>query len=117
LKFARTAYLLVQVVWIALAIGLLYFTVLKPNQAEDSFVVFGWGLILLTFPLGWIALVVVGGVHWIAFEVFTVELPGGLVATTITWAIVTLIGYFQWFVWLPRLVRSLRRRWSSDEIS
>ena len=73
-------------------------------QERDSDVVIFFGMLILTFPSG---LVVVWLIRTLASLGLT--LPGGVLGQYMGLAVLVLVGYCQWFVLLPRLVRLVRR--------
>jgi hypothetical protein len=117
MRSGRVAFVLVRVVWLGLAVALLYLTVLRPNPPEDAFIVFGWGLIALAFPSVWLLFLVIGVVFWAAAKFFALDLYRGMVAATLLWGAVISVGYLQWFVWLPRSLQWAKARRQSARSS
>src|SRR6186997_3233778 len=108
----RTVWRIVKWAWIALALLLLLFTTVlfdgTPNS--DAEIVLGYGLLVLTFPSGFLLSIAEGFVGRAAFNLM------GLVATTsylslgATWLMYTVLGYLQWFVFVPWVIRKLRAK-------
>ena len=86
--------------WIVLAVvSLLSAQVLLGAGNKDADIVMAYGTAVLSFPLGLLA-----GPIAAAFKI-----PGGMTGTALLWAIGIAIGYMQWFVLLPSLIRAIRQ--------
>ncbi|CAG0980040.1 hypothetical protein MYXO_01802 [Myxococcaceae bacterium] len=88
---------LVKAAWILAVVAALVFHL--QSSAKDSFVVFYWSLVVLTFPLG-----------LLPFFAWGLLVGEGLVAsTTLSTAlavlVMTSVGFFQWFWLVPRVFR------------
>lgn len=101
-----------QAAWLSACLGLLGLA-LSIDSVEERGMILGWGLIVLTFPvglavflaLGWLTLVI-GSQSDVsaAFEL------NSLAWVLVYWIPVTLSGFLQWFVAIPCLWRRFLRR-------
>lgn len=113
----RNLWRILKLGWVVLALLLLLFTMMvfdgSPNSDAD--IVLGYGLLVLTFPSGLLLSIGEGFAGRAAFNVM------GLTATTTylslgaTWLMYTVLGYLQWFVFVPWVVRKLRTRSESQD--
>jgi len=94
--------------WVSLCLGVLVFGYVQ-RSVHDMPVAFTWFMIILSFPLG-IPGVLAAGLGWpgvmnglgFSYEPFRDELP--------IWVLAFVLGYWQWFVLLPRALRRLSSR-------
>lgn len=91
--------------WLASCFGLLVFAYVQ-REIHDMPVAFTWLLIFLSFPLCFLAIMVDVKViepmlttAGLSYDPFLSLLPG--------WIGMVVLGYFQWFVALPTVVRRL----------
>ena len=98
--------------WLVLALLLLLFTVLvfdgTPNSDAD--IVLGYGLLILTFPIGLLVSVVEGFAGRAAFHVMGLNSTTTFLSLGATWLIYAVIGYLQWFVFIPWAICKLREK-------
>ena len=95
--------------WVAAILARLF--LLSPWRESDAGGLFVLGLVALSFPLGFAALVAAGHLmHAIGGPI-----AEGLVCCSAYWWVLPLVtslfaGYLQWFVLLPWLLRVIRKR-------
>lgn len=95
------------VLWLLCAAGLLVFAYVQQG-IHDMPVALTWLLILLAFPIGFVAAPAVG-IAWsslaanagLVYHPFWHSLP--------LWVAIVSLGYLQWFVVVPKLFRRLSR--------
>lgn len=94
-----------QLLWLTCCAGVLLLTLMRHDE-RDIGIVFVYLMSALTFPIG---VVVVAAVAWSAAMLATTGQPTpsgpiiqGAVGVAI-WALITAVGYLQWFVFLPWL--------------
>jgi hypothetical protein len=75
------------------------------NLPSDAIVVFFFAMGVISFPAGLLPLYG----HSLVAPISTTSL-GGVVELLVIWSLITVAGYFQWFVLLPGLIRSIRER-------
>jgi len=93
------------VTWTLLCLGVLAFGYVQ-REIHDMPVAFVWLMLILSFPLGGFG-VLVAGVAWgslidslgLTYQPFRDELP--------VWLFAFVVGYWQWFVLVPRFARWL----------
>jgi hypothetical protein len=97
----------VAVIWLLACASLLVFA-FKQRHVHDMPEAFTWLLIFLTFPIGFVGATVVGllwggisSILGLTYHPFADLIP--------IWVIVVSLGYWQWFVALPWLVRKIHR--------
>jgi hypothetical protein len=99
---------LVKAAWILAAVAALVFHL--QSSAKDSYVVFYWSLMVLTFPLGPLPLLAYGWVVTDGLVTPSTSDAGGLFETLMLWLVMTSVGFFQWFWLVPRVFRWVRSR-------
>lgn len=77
------------------------------SEAKDIYIPVGYALLLLTFPIGLVAMGAFGGLVWALHRWFAYDSPSAL--TVLLWLTMMAAGYWQWFHLGPRLVQRLRR--------
>ena len=110
---ARSLWSAVRWLWISLSLLLLFATVFlfDGSPKSDADVVLGYGLMVLSFPIGVLLAVLDGYLGRAAFSAFGLISTTTYASLTITWLVYTIIGYLQWFVLLPWMIR----RWGGKE--
>lgn len=110
---------LLKWVWIALTIALLLITLYffdgKPNSDADTLL--AYGMLALSFPIGLLIALIVGGVSYMAHVAFGYVVPVSYWSIVIGWSLFSAGGYWQWFVLAPMLLRNLRARQRSKDLS
>jgi len=103
-------------IWIALAIAVLlvtlYFFDGKSNSDVD--VVLAYGMLILSFPVGLLIALIGGALGSVAFSAYGYVVPVSYVTIVIAWLVFLIGGYVQWFVFLPFLLRKMRKRRSAS---
>jgi hypothetical protein len=89
-SLVRSAWVLAAIAALAFHLHAVYFT-----GATDSYVVLGWAMILLTFPLGFLAMLAYG---------FVAQLAKSATSDVALWILMAAAGYFQWFWAVPRVI-------------
>jgi hypothetical protein len=92
------------VLWLTSCVAVLIFG-FTAREVHDMPIAFVWFLVLLSLPLGAVAVVVLGvalGSSGITYIPFWSEVP--------LWCAAVLIGYWQWFVLTPALARKFLNR-------
>lgn len=97
---------LVLGMWLAAASGLLAFAYVQ-RDIHDMPVAFLWLMIFLTFPLGVIGSVAVGAVSATIFSSLGFGYQPFLEMAAY-WCVLVVLGYVQWFILVPAVVRRLR---------
>jgi len=108
----RTLWFVLRWVWITLSVLLLLLSMVlfDGSPKSDADIVLGYGLLILTVPIGGLVSILDGFIGRAAFDLL------GLTATTtytsliLTWLVYSIVGYLQWFVFLPWLFGRWRAR-------
>ena len=102
--------------WTVLAGLVLLVTVLfydgRPNS--DAEILLAYGMLILAFPMSIAIAVIVGVVNWAIHALFGVVVTASYLTLILGWAVFFAAGYWQWFVLVPRLLRSIRNRRASS---
>lgn len=110
----KTSQNAVRIVWLLLCFGVLFMTMLMMHE-RDIGIVFGWGMLVLTFPLGWLLITIFGALTLYSYDfspkVSNQELINELgsknssvylmMTIFIIWLALVAVGYFQWFRIVP----------------
>ena len=100
---------LLRILWWALALAVLILWSIGERRAPgtDAFVVLGWGMLVLAFPIS-----LVMSLLWaaVAFGASAAGLPlEGPIAAVVFWLTCAVAGDLQWFRLLPWAWRRLQR--------
>jgi zinc transporter ZupT len=95
--------------WFVLCVIALGVFVLNPSEPEAA-VAFGIAMLLLTFPSGLAVVVPVAILSALLEGSAIPTLMGALgpAPMVILWLAMVTVGYFQWRVWVPWLIRKLQ---------
>jgi hypothetical protein len=107
LPVPQTALTLAGAAWLALCVATLVFAAALDQRTGARFL---WeGMTILAFPASCVAMGValIGG---IAGQIFLGLSPNAWIALPLAWLCSLIAGYLQWFVLVPKLVRTLQRR-------
>lgn len=95
----------IKIAWLTLCLLVLITTLLnydgKPNSDVDIFMI--WGMLLLSFPFGFLAALALSLFSYIVFEFFEVVIATSIVSIIMIWSVYLMFGYVQWFIILPVL--------------
>jgi type VI protein secretion system component VasK len=100
---ARIVKRLLLGIWCTLCGVVLIFAIIQ-RDIHDMDIAYTYFMLFLTFPAGLIVAAVLA-----ALFTTGLYLPGGLTGAFITWPPFVILGYLQWFVLLPWVVRRLRQ--------
>jgi len=94
---------LLRLLWLGLCVAVLVWA-LNAAPATEAHVAHGWAMVVLTFPIGLFGLFAVGAAAYLSLTLLSLELsgPSGLV---LLWSVMTALGYIQWFVLVPEILR------------
>jgi len=73
------------------------------RQQVDADILFAYAMLSLTFPGGLLVAAV-----FAVLGLFGIDAPGGFIGSLIAWPLFVCVGYAQWFILVPRLVRWVR---------
>ena len=105
IKKHKAYYWIFLILWLLLCIYELLSFLLHPQawSSSEVNVLFYLKMLVLTFPLGYVVALIVGGLSTLLFESGSTEIFGQQVSLFTIWLAMVLIGYFQWFIWIPKL--------------
>lgn len=88
--------------------------VLVRSDERDIGIVFVWGMAILTFPLGLLAIFIFGALSLYAYETFAPANYQGstdysIISLVVIWLVLVVVGYFQWFGLVPWLLHKWRK--------
>lgn len=105
----------IKFLWIAaasLVLGYALFNVVDPSG--EGWIPFLAAMILLSFPSGWLMVMLIAG--FLAVTSLSSSPASDLsiarLEMIVVWALLLGVGYVQWFVIVPALVRRARLRWT-----
>jgi hypothetical protein len=98
------AYWVAQAIWVSVCVATLVIYIRNRTNATDADVFLGYAMIALSFPSGSIVF---------AIQARLAGLANIQVGSIGMWAEMLIIGYLQWFVLLPLVIRAIRRRVSA----
>ncbi len=109
-------YRLLLAVWLLLCGYVLVANLLNMPAGADAerTELFYLEMLILTFPLGYVAGLLVGAIFAVLPEV-GVEMPLTVAQygnVLLAWLVMTATGFFQWFVWLPKLFAWIKSIWN-----
>ena len=95
----------IKVLWLIAAFAVLFVTLYafdgKPNS--DVWVFLIWMMLILSFP----ASLAVSLAHMLIGTCFSVTIETSYVSLALEWSAYFALGYIQWFVFLPYLIRKI----------
>ena len=121
------AYRLVRLCWLGACILVLVSTLWHLNIDDDD-LVFVILLLLLGFPSSWLVGLGLSGINRFLDERYGIVIYGtkwygmghgalAVIYVLAVWAILGSAGYLQWFILLPRLLKSSKERRSPKEVT
>lgn len=106
----------VKCAWVLTAIVVLVVSLLlfdgRPNS--DVEILLGYAMLVLSFPLGVVSEVVLGVAARALFEIEGYIFTVSYFMLFAEWLVLFIVGYLQWFVFLPRIWIWCKRRRSCD---
>lgn len=111
----KKATLFLKIAWTVLCalvlLATLYFFDGKPNSDADTLL--GYGMLVLSFPIGLLVVLLLGAVGHLAYMAFGYVATVSYLSIILSWSVMFAAGYLQWFVLLPSLWRRFRGRGAS----
>ncbi len=102
---------LIRWIWIALSVlvllAALFFFDGQPNSDADILLVYG--MLTLSFPVSLVVAVVYGAVGELAYSTSGFFVTVSYPSIVVTWLVLFVAGYWQWFVAAPWIWRKLRK--------
>ena len=97
-----------KVIWSILAIASLFVTLygFDGKSNSDIGLVSVWTGLLLSFPFG----LLVSLAHVFIYEIFSVTIKVSYISLMIDWVFFAVLGYVQWFVFLPWIYRRVNKK-------
>ena len=100
-----------RIVWIVVAFLILVATLWlydgTPNC--DCEVLLAYGMLVLSFPAVIIVGMIVGYVGRVVYELWGYYATTSYISLTVEWVFLFILGYWQWFIFVPWLVRRLKK--------
>jgi hypothetical protein len=94
------------VLWFILMISIEAYYLPKIGVDRRALVGFSIAMLTAAFPSS--VLVVLCGI--LLAKLFGDYAPRGPIIDFLTWQVFVVVGYFQWFVWLPKFINKLKRK-------
>jgi hypothetical protein len=73
------------------------------REIHDTDIAFAYFMLFLTFPSGVGVATIAGVILKVLYDMLGVVVPGGFVPNLLSWLVLVLAGYLQWFIALPWL--------------
>jgi hypothetical protein len=114
-----SAQMIFKVVYAVLGVSVLFLVISQhhPEAKNDVGILLGYVMLILSFPISVAVLVILGFVILPIGNWLNISLEFGYIYIVLYWAIFFLVGYLQWFVLLPWLVKSIKSKRSSGRPS
>lgn len=97
---------IVKWLWVTCCVGVLLLTLSSQyDHPGDAGVFFAYAMGILTFPSCLAIFIVQGGILWLLGEFAGYYLPNSRVVMVLHWLPLFGLGYWQWFKFLPWLLR------------
>ena len=103
---------LVKIGWVVATVIVIFVTIYlfddRPNSDVDVFLI--WSMLVLSFPSSIVCALIYSGVAYVLYQSAAITVPTTYLSIILLWTIFFLMGYWQWFVLGPRLVKMLRKK-------
>lgn len=98
---------LIKALWVGAAVSVLLATMYfyDGRDLSDIWVFLTWLMLILSFPAG----AVISLFHFVIGEVFAITVETSYLSLGFEWAAYFVLGYLQWFKFVPYLVAMLQR--------
>jgi hypothetical protein len=107
-----------KIIWLLIAVTVLVGCLLaydgSPNSDAD--VLLGYGLLALSFPIGLLIAIVLGGAGQAVSSSYGFTFSVSYASLSITWLIFCAISYLQWFIFIPWILRRARSAGSKEPV-
>lgn len=95
---------LIKILWLFLGVLVIVGIYINEGSLSEAAIFLNLAMLYLSFPAG--ILVSLG--HAILHNFFSVAIDTTMLSLTIEWSIYLMVGYFQWFRFVPWLVKKVR---------
>ena len=101
-----------KLIWLLLCISSLILTLylFKFCGSDDSEIILIYSMIFLTFPIGFIAAMILTGLIFISEHNFGIIVVTSAFFIVTEWIFFLLFGYLQWFVLIPKVISVTKKR-------
>jgi hypothetical protein len=98
---------IIRAVWllICFTIGLTYLN--QEYLTGEAIVTFIKMMTIVTFPIGYLAIYIMRAMVWVMAATFDHQVASSYNLMMTLWVLMTVLGYFQWFYVVPRLLTKL----------
>jgi len=98
--------------WIIATVIVIFVTIylFDGGQNSDIDVFLIWSMLVLSFPGSIVCALIFSGVAYVLYQAAAITVPTTYFSIILLWAVFFLMGYWQWFVLGPRLVKMLRKK-------
>lgn len=84
----------------------IYFFDGEQNSDIDVFLI--WLMLALSFPGGIVCALIFSGFAYVLYQATAMTVPTTYLSILLFWAVFFVVGYWQWFVLVPRLVKRFK---------
>lgn len=103
IKIAKATWFGIYFIVLLLIIGIMDPS--RPDIVKDAEIIFIYLILTLSFPIGFLGVIFLIGLS----QIFSLEELGPYISTLITWLLFMVLGYIQWFMLLPYIVKRIRK--------
>lgn len=96
----------IKALWIGVTILVLFVTLyaFDGESYSDIWILLTWLMLIFSFPAG----LLISLVHMILGKMFAITITTSYFSLTLEWIAYFLLGYIQWFMFLPWLIGKIR---------
>lgn len=105
LRYIKYGWIVATVIVLLVTI---YFFDGEPNSDIDVFLI--WSMLVLSFPGSIVCALLFSGVAYVLYQVAAITVPTTYLSILLLWGAFFLVGYWQWFVLGPRLVKRFSKQ-------
>ncbi|WP_143145539.1 hypothetical protein [Desulfovibrio litoralis] len=104
-----------KILWILCSLAVLAITLVytEPNQSNDVYIVFMYGMLSLSFPIGilvaWLFALLILLEEYSGVPLLSL-LESNYVVFSVMWVVFFAAGYAQWFIFLPLLWNKIKMK-------
>lgn len=101
-----------KIAWIAVSVTVLFVTIyfFDGKENSDIGVFLAWSMLALSFPVGIACALFFSGIAYLLYQAAEVTVTTSYWTLSLSWAVLFIAGYWQWFILAPRLVARFRKK-------
>jgi len=101
-----------KIAWIAVSVTVLFVTIyfFDGKENSDIGVFLAWSMLALSFPVGIACAFIFSGIAYVLYQTAEVTVTTSNLTLFLSWAVLFITGYWQWFILAPRLVARFKKK-------